>query len=101
MSISDHDITTLEKIGVEIEADTVKVEDSANKIVHEFSLKEVAQLFLKRPISLKNFIPKRKAYKLVVCTWDLRKITLNIPQKKLEEVKDALKRINQYFYTAS
>lgn len=101
MNITEHDKSVLRTIGVQIDGAVMRIEDSPNKVTHEFKIEDLAQLFLKKKFALGKRIKSSDLYALVICTWDCKRIKLSLSEFDLKKVKDTLKRLNGFFYTES
>lgn len=99
MTLSRTDIETLLRAGIEIVGGLLRVEDIKNKVTYEFPLDEIGQLTLKKRFRLSFKRPKSQA--LVVHKWDMSRIEVDVNDIEDEEIKTALKRVNDYFYTES
>ena len=99
MTLTKTDIETLLRAGIEIVEGLLRVEDIKNKVTYEFPLNEIGQLTIKKRFRFSFKRPNSHA--LIVHKWDMSKIEVDVNQVEDQEIKSALKRVNNYFYTES
>lgn len=99
MEFSKGERHNLLKAGIEIAGEILRVEDIKNKVTYELRLAEVGQISFGRCI--KSMIAGKKKFLIKVHKWDLSVIKVPVKEVDQEEIKTALERINNYFYTDS
>lgn len=85
--------------GIEIAGEFLRVQDIKNKVTYELKLAEVGQISLSRCI--RSLIKGEERFHLKVHKWDLSVIKIPVKDIDQKEMKTALERINNFFYTDS